>query len=114
MNYDRLRSLQDGTVQPEGIELNFVPLPVEETFFRQLAFKEFDVSEMSMSSYVLTLNQERPPFVALPAFPSRYFRHQTMFVNRNSGITTPEDLKGKRIATATGTTAAREVFSITA
>lgn len=97
MNYDRLRSLQDGTVQPEGIELNFVPLPVEETFFRQLAFKEFDVSEMSMSSYVLTLNQERPPFVALPAFPSRYFRHQTMFVNRNSGITTPEDLKGKRV-----------------
>ena len=97
VSYDRFRALENGTVQPEGIELNFVPLPVEETFFRQLAFQEFDVSEMSMSSYVLTLNQERPPFVALPAFPSRYFRHQTMFVNRNSGIRSPEDLKGKRV-----------------
>ena len=95
VSYDRFRALEDGRVQPEGIDLNFVPLPVEETFFRQLAFQEFDVSEMSMSSYVLTLNQESPPFVALPAFPSRYFRHQTMFVNENSGITAPEDLRGK-------------------
>ena len=95
VSYDRFRALEDRRVQPEGIDLNFVPLPVEETFFRQLAFQEFDVSEMSMSSYVLTLNQESPPFVALPAFPSRYFRHQTMFVNENSGITAPEDLRGK-------------------
>ncbi|WP_190265260.1 MULTISPECIES: hypothetical protein [Glutamicibacter] len=57
---------------PEGIDLNFVPLPVEEIFYRQVTYREFDVSEMSLSSYVLTLNDESPPFIALPAFPSRY------------------------------------------
>jgi len=97
VSYDRFRAIEDGRVQPEGIDLNFIPLPVEETFYRQLAFSEFDVSEMSLSSFVLTLNQETPPFVAIPVFPSRYFRHQTMFVNGNSGITAPEDLKGKRV-----------------
>lgn len=56
----------------EGIDLNFVPLPVEEIFYRQVTYREFDVSEMSLSSYVLTLNDESPPFIALPAFPSRY------------------------------------------
>lgn len=96
-SYDRLRGLEDGRVQPEGIDLTFIPLPVEETFFRQLTYREFDVSEMSLSSYVLTLGRDNPPFVALPVFPSRYFRHQTMFVNARSGITSPEDLRGKRV-----------------
>ncbi|KRE40798.1 hypothetical protein [Knoellia sp. Soil729] len=97
VNYDRFRALEDHRVLPEGIDLNFLSLPVEETFFRQLSFREFDISEMSMSSYVLTLNRENPPFVALPAFPSRYFRHQTMFVNDRGGISNPQDLKGKRV-----------------
>lgn len=97
VNYDRFRALEDGRVTAEGIDLNFVPLPVEEIFYRQVTYREFDVSEMSLSSYVLTLNDESPPFIALPAFPSRYFRHQTMFINERSGITTPEDLRGKRI-----------------
>lgn len=96
-SYDRVRALEDGRVRPEGVDLNFVPLPVEETFFRQLKFQEFDLCEMSLSSYVLTLDSDDPPFVALPVFPSRYFRHQTMFVNTGSGIGRPEDLKGKRV-----------------
>ena len=66
-------------------------------FFRQLRFQEFDLSELSLSSYVLTLNQEKPPFIALPVFPSRFFRHQSMYINSKSGISKPEDLKGKRI-----------------
>lgn len=97
LNYDRFRAMQDGRVRPEGIDLNFIPLQVEETFYRQLKYEEFDAAEMSLSSYVLTLNQERPPFVAIPVFPSRYFRHQTMFVNRRSGIENVEDLIGKRV-----------------
>ncbi|MRH28011.1 ABC transporter substrate-binding protein [Microbacterium sp. SYP-A9085] len=97
VDYDRIRSLINGMTPIEGIDLNFLPLPVEETFLRQLKYQEFDVSEMSMSSYVLTLNEPDPPFVALPVFPSRYFRHQTMFVNRNSGIERPEDLVGKTV-----------------
>lgn len=94
---DRFAALRRGSVKPEGIDLNFLALPVEEIFYRQLSYGEFDVSEMSLSSYVLTLNDERPPFAAIPVFPSRYFRHQSIFVNTDSGIRSPEDLRGKRI-----------------
>jgi 4,5-dihydroxyphthalate decarboxylase len=97
VNYDRLRALEDGRIQPEGIDLNFISLPVEETFYRQLKYREFDACEMSLSSYILTLNEPDPPFIALPVFPSRYFRHQTMFVNSRSGLEKPADLKGKRV-----------------
>ncbi|MBB5790080.1 ABC transporter substrate-binding protein [Jiangella mangrovi] len=97
LDYDRTRALQDGRVRPEGIALNFLPLPVEETFFRQLKHHEFDVAEMSLSSYVLTLDRPDPPFVAIPVFPSRYFRHQSIYVNTGSGVTRPEDLAGKRV-----------------
>jgi 4,5-dihydroxyphthalate decarboxylase len=98
-DYDRTRALQDGRVRPEGIELTYLPLPVEETFYRQLRYREFDVSEMSLSSYLLTLDQPDPPFVALPVFPSRFFRHQSIYINTRSGITEPSDLAGKRVGT---------------
>ena len=52
-SYDRIRALQDERVRPEGIDLNIVALPVEETFYRQARYREFDVSEMSLSSYLL-------------------------------------------------------------
>jgi 4,5-dihydroxyphthalate decarboxylase len=97
VNADRLRALETKTVRAEGIDLNFLALPVEEIFYRQLKFHEFDVSEMSLSSYVLTLDQGDPPFIAIPVFPSRYFRHQSMFINEQSNIQKPEDLKGKKI-----------------
>ncbi|MCW2839860.1 MAG: 4,5-dihydroxyphthalate decarboxylase [Aeromicrobium sp.] len=97
VDYDRTRALQDGRVRPEGIDLTFLALPVEETFYRQLRHREFEISEMSLSSYAMTLDLEDPPFVALPVFPSRYFRHQSMYVNTRSGIRRPEDLAGKRI-----------------
>ncbi|GAB3410893.1 substrate-binding domain-containing protein [Flindersiella endophytica] len=93
-DYDRMRALQDGRVRPEGVELTYLPLTVEETFYRQARHREFDVSEFSLSSYLLTLGETEPPFVALPVFPSRSFRHQTMYVN---GVDRPEDLAGKRI-----------------
>ncbi|HVV09804.1 ABC transporter substrate-binding protein [Amycolatopsis sp.] len=98
-DYDRTRALQDGRVRPEGADLNFLSLPVEETFYRQLRHREFDVSEMSLSSYLLTLDSEEPPFVALPVFPSRFFRHQSIYVNTESGIREPADLVGKRVGT---------------
>jgi 4,5-dihydroxyphthalate decarboxylase len=96
-SYDRIRALQDGRVQPEGIDLNLLYLPVEETFYRQARYREFDVSEMSLSSFLLTLDAEDPPFVGLPVFPSRMFRHQSIYVNKDSGITSPADLAGKRV-----------------
>jgi 4,5-dihydroxyphthalate decarboxylase len=96
-DYDRTRALVDGRVRPDGIDLVYLQQPVEETFFRMLRYREFECSEMSLSSYVASLNQDSPPFIAIPAFPSRYFRHSCLFVSAKSGVTKPEDLKGKRI-----------------
>jgi 4,5-dihydroxyphthalate decarboxylase len=96
-DYDRTRALMDGSVVPEGIELVYLNQPVEETFFRMMRYREFDASEMSLSSYVASLQGENPPFVAIPVFPSRFFRHSCIFVSARSGIRRPEDLKGKRV-----------------
>jgi len=96
-DYDRTRALVDGRVAPEGIDLVYLNQPVEETFFRMMRFREFDCAEMSLSSYTASLNSPNPPFVAIPAFPSRYFRHSCIFVSARSGIAKPADLKGKRI-----------------
>ena len=96
-DYDRTRALEDGSVRPDGIDLTYLRLPVEETFFRMLRHREFDVAEMSLSTYVATLDAEPRPFVALPVFTSRMFRHGGVYVNAASGITAPEDLRGKRV-----------------
>jgi len=96
-DYDRTRALIDGAVVPDGIDLVFLAQPVEDTFFRMMRFREFDASEMSLSSYVASLNQENPAFIAIPAFPSRFFRHSCIFVSAKSGIGRPEELKGRRI-----------------
>ncbi|WP_026002417.1 4,5-dihydroxyphthalate decarboxylase [Sphingobium xenophagum] len=95
--YDRTSALADGSVRPDGIYLNFQKLEVEETFFRMLRNREFDVAEMSMSSYSVTLGRDDPSFIAIPVFPSRFFRHSCIFVSAKSGIEKPEDLIGKRI-----------------
>jgi len=97
--YDRMRALADGRVQAEGIDLNFLDLPVEETFFRMLRYREFDVAELSLSSYTVSLFREPRPFVAIPVFPSRMFRHSCIFVSTASGIREPGDLADKRIGT---------------
>ncbi|HTU12251.1 MAG TPA: ABC transporter substrate-binding protein [Allosphingosinicella sp.] len=96
-DYDRTRALADGRVQAEGIDLNVLNLEVEEIFFRMLRSREFDAAEMSLSSYCMTLGREEAPFVALPVFPSRFFRHSCIFVSTASGIERPEQLAGKRI-----------------
>ena len=97
-DYDRTRALMDGRVKVDGIDLNYLNLPVEETFFRMARFREFDVAEMSLSSYCVSLTRPEKPFIALPIFPSRFFRHSCIYVNANSGIKEAKDLIGKRIA----------------
>jgi 4,5-dihydroxyphthalate decarboxylase len=96
-DYDRTRALADGSVRPEGIDLVYLANSVEETFFRMLRYREFDCAEMSLSSYVASLGADEPPFIAIPAFPSRFFRHSCIFVSAKSGITRPEELKGRRV-----------------
>lgn len=96
-DYDHTRLLADGTLQPDGIDLNYLSLPVEETFFRMLRNREFEAAEMSLSSYTVSASREAPPFIAIPVFPSRYFRHSCIFVSTKSGIREPKDLVGKRV-----------------
>ncbi len=98
-NYDRTRALLEERVQPDGIDLNYLSLPVEETFFRMLRHKEFDVAEMSLSSYVMSLFHPDRPFIAIPVFPSRFFRHSCIYVHAGSAIKEPKDLIGKRVGT---------------
>lgn len=96
-NYDRTRALMDGSVAPDGIDLTYLNMPVEETFFRMLRHREFDLAEMSLSSYTVSCHKDPRPFVAIPVFPSRFFRHSSIYVNANAGIREPKDLIGKRV-----------------
>lgn len=96
-DYDRVRALSDGRIRPEGIDLIHLPLPPEETFFRMLRFAEFDIAEMSLSSYVLSLFAPEPPFVAIPVFPSRVFRHGSIYLAPGSPVRHPADLAGATV-----------------
>lgn len=100
-DYDRTRALADGRVIPDGIDLNFMVLPtIEDVFWRTARYQDFDSSEFSFQSYLVSRASARGdtlPLVAIPVFPSRVFRHSAIFVNANSGIENPEDLKGKAV-----------------
>ena len=98
-DYDRTRALVDGRVAVEGVDLNYITLGPEEAFFRVLRHGEFDVAELSLSSYLLTKFDPLDPFVAIPVFPARMLRHANVFVNDASGIREPADLIGKRVGT---------------
>lgn len=95
--YDRTQPLIDGRVQPEGVDLTFLPLRPVEPFWRMLNHGEFDVSEMSLSSYTILRSEGDTRFIAIPVFPSRVFRHSAIYVRADSGIQTPQDLRGKRV-----------------
>lgn len=95
--YDRLEPLRDGTVRPEGMRLVYVPLEdPPEAFLRGIA-GEFDAFEFSCSLYFSRRAEGEFPFVALPVFPSRMFRHGYVFIREGSGIEHPKDLEGKRV-----------------
>lgn len=97
-NYDRIAPLRNGVVRPDGIDLRILTLPPVEIFSRMCRFLEFDVSEMSMGAHAYLIGAGDSPFVGLPAFPSRAFRHAMVYANAEAGIDRPEDLNGKRIA----------------
>ena len=96
-DYDRTRPLKDNIVKAEGIELNYLVMTVEEIFWRMMKYEEFDVSELSMGAFLTAAARGRRPFVGIPVFPSRTFRHRCIFVNSAAGIEKPEDLRGKRV-----------------
>lgn len=96
--YDRLEALHDGTVVPEGIDLHHLELwPPRLVFDRLAAGAPFDLAELSCSEYICQADRRDCPFVALPVFPSRVFRHGFICVHRQGGIRAPKDLERKRI-----------------
>jgi hypothetical protein len=84
--YDRTLALRDGTISPEGIDLNYIASQPPDIFWRMLQFKEFEVSEMSLSNHASLVSTGEAPFVAIPVFPSRVFRHGYFFINTEKGI----------------------------
>ncbi|MCW4458940.1 hypothetical protein [Microbacterium sp. MPKO10] len=98
LEYDQFRALDDRTVGVEGAELEIEhPRIVTEVFERMIRDHDFDLAEMGMTYYLRTLEFDDPPFIALPVFPARVFRHSAIFVNADSGIRRPKDLEGRRI-----------------
>ncbi|MBN3851138.1 MULTISPECIES: ABC transporter substrate-binding protein [Burkholderiaceae] len=96
-DYDRTSALFGSTVRIEGCSPTFFNLPVEETFFRALRSKEFDVAELSLSSYTVLRAKGISPYVAIPVFMSRMFRHSAIYVRTGAGIKEPADLKGRKV-----------------
>lgn len=95
-DYDRTRALLDGTVQIDGVDPVYMTLSPEEAFFRAFRNTEFDISELSLSSYLVKASKDESPYVAIPVFLSRAFRHTSIYV-RKDRIKRPQDLKGCRI-----------------
>jgi len=96
-NYDRTQAIKDGVVKVEGCATTYLPLYPEEIFFRAFRYAEFDVSEISFSSYIRTVAAGTSAYIGIPAFVSRIFRHSGIYVRADAGIRTPQDLRGKRI-----------------
>ena len=94
--YDRTRALIDGTVPIDGVKPACMTLSPEEIFFRAFRQEEFDICELSLSSFTVKTAQGTCPYVGVPAFVSRAFRHTSIYV-RTDRIKQPSDLKGKKV-----------------
>jgi 4,5-dihydroxyphthalate decarboxylase len=95
-DYDRVRALMDGRVKVEGCDLRHINLPPEECFHRAWA-EEFDAAELGVCSYLTALTRGASPYMAIPVFPSRMFRHSAIYIRSDRGINAPADLRSKRI-----------------
>jgi 4,5-dihydroxyphthalate decarboxylase len=96
-DYDRTRAIRDGTVKVEGCAVTYLPLYPEEIFHRVFKFREFDVAELSFSSYIRTVATGTSSYIGIPAFVSRIFRHSGIYIRNGAAIGRPQDLRGKRI-----------------
>jgi 4,5-dihydroxyphthalate decarboxylase len=99
-NYDRNRPLIDGQVMIDGVSPVFMTLSPEEIFFRAMRHEAFDICELSLSSFILRTARGDCPYVGIPAFVSRGFRHTSIIVRSDSGIRKPSDLAGRRVGLA--------------
>jgi 4,5-dihydroxyphthalate decarboxylase len=96
--YDRTRVLADGSVKIEGVDASFHTNRIVTEFFAgMIRDRAYDVAELGMSFFLRTMNFDDPPFIAIPVFPNRCFRHSAIYINVGSGIKRPEDLAGKTV-----------------
>jgi 4,5-dihydroxyphthalate decarboxylase len=96
-DYDRVRALADGRIGIEGCDLNYLVMNPEQAFFRAWNNLEFDVTELSGSSYILARSAGWDNYIAVPVFPSRMFRHSAIYIRVDSGIEKPQDLSGREV-----------------
>src|SRR5215469_10443738 len=95
--YDRTRAIFDGRAPIDGCRVFATPIEPEEAFHRAFKFNEFDITELSLSSYTMLVSRNEAPYVAIPAFVSRLFRHSGIYIRTDHGIGSPADLRGKVI-----------------
>jgi 4,5-dihydroxyphthalate decarboxylase len=96
-DYDHVRDLVNGIVRADGIVLTAFTLPIEEITFRFIKNREWDVSELSFGKFIGYAAQGNSPFIGIPVFPSRVFRHSAFYVRTDRGISSPKDLEGKSV-----------------
>ncbi len=99
-DYDRVRPLVDGTATIDGVSPAFLTLEPEEIFFRAFRHEAFDIAELSLGSFTVKTAQGDNPYVGVPVFPSRAFRHSGVYIRKDRGIAAPADLKGRKIGIA--------------
>ena len=99
-DYDRTRPIVDGRVKIDGVDPICMLLSPEEMFFRAFRHNAFDISELSLSSYSISVARGEPHYIAVPLFLSRAFRHTSVYIRNDVGIHKPSDLKGRRIGIA--------------
>lgn len=96
--YDRTFGLADGTVTADGLAIRFIALPHGDLFRRQARHREFDVAEFSLATYAMLRSRGDDGLIAIPVFPSRMFRHSSVYMNASSPLS-PGDLAGRRVGT---------------
>ncbi|GAA4510898.1 4,5-dihydroxyphthalate decarboxylase [Actinoallomurus oryzae] len=95
--YEHTEALFDGRVVIEGADATFQTASLVSDIFRRTVERCYDVSEYGLTYFLRTFDLEDSPFLALPIFPNRNFRHSSVFVNTAAGIERPQDLAGKTI-----------------
>jgi 4,5-dihydroxyphthalate decarboxylase len=105
-DYDINRALVDGDETIPGVELVALTMSSPERHWRLMRHHEFDICEFSMASYLAMRDQRSDPYIAIPVFPHRRFRHSYLFVNRDAGVASPKDLEGRSVGLRTWQTTA--------
>ena len=95
--YEHTEPLFDGRVSIEGVDAVFDSSPLVSDVFYKMVKGEYDAAEFGLTYFLRTFDTEESPFLALPIFPNRNFRHSAIFINTDSGIEKPEDLAGRTI-----------------